>query len=500
MKTKIDIAVIGLGVMGANMALNLAERRFSIAAFDTNEARRCDIVKRHQPLSAAALTTVASVAELIDQLATPRCIILSVPAGPIVDVICRDLLAAGLQVDDIVVDTGNSEWRDSINRAKRYAGKFNFFTCAISGGEMGARFGPSLMPSGDKSVWQQLKPVWQAMAAKIDPVTGIEIVRSQVDQPLPEGEPCAEYIGPIGSGHFVKMVHNGIEYADMQMIAEIVQFMRQILTMSATEVSAVFSQWNKGKLQSYLIEITADILQAVDSKTGEPLVDVIMDQASQKGTGNWTAREALALGVPATAITASVFARCLSTQKSIRQISAAQLTGPIISTDDKTRWIDKLADALYCSKICSYAQGFELMSAAEKEHNWRLDYVSIAKIWRGGCVIRAHFLDDISKAYHVEPELLNLMLAERFTDSLAQSQLSWREVLTKAIMQGMPMPAISAAISYYDCYREADSSASLIQAMRDYFGGHTYCRKDRDSKQSFHYDWHFGGGEQTAEH
>ncbi|MFT4835150.1 MAG: 6-phosphogluconate dehydrogenase [Psychromonas sp.] len=500
MKTKIDIAVIGLGVMGANMALNLAERRFSIAAFDTNEARRCDIVKRHQPLSAAALTTVASVAELIDQLATPRCIILSVPAGPIVDVICRDLLAAGLQVDDIVVDTGNSEWRDSINRAKRYAGKFNFFTCAISGGEMGARFGPSLMPSGDKSVWQQLKPVWQAMAAKVDPVTGIEIVRSQVDQPLPEGEPCAEYIGPIGSGHFVKMVHNGIEYADMQMIAEIVQFMRQILTMSATEVSAVFSQWNKGKLQSYLIEITADILQAVDSKTGEPLVDVIMDQASQKGTGNWTAREALALGVPATAITASVFARCLSTQKSIRQISAAQLTGPIISTDDKTRWIDKLADALYCSKICSYAQGFELMSAAEKEHNWRLDYVSIAKIWRGGCVIRAHFLDDISKAYHVEPELLNLMLAERFTDSLAQSQLSWREVLTKAIMQGMPMPAISAAISYYDCYREADSSASLIQAMRDYFGGHTYCRKDRDSKQSFHYDWHFGGGEQTAEH
>jgi 6-phosphogluconate dehydrogenase len=500
MKTKIDIAVIGLGVMGANMALNLAERRFSIAAFDTNEARRCDIVKRHQPLSAAALTTVASVAELIDQLATPRCIILSVPAGPIVDIICRDLLAAGLQVDDIVVDTGNSEWRDSINRAKRYAGKFNFFTCAISGGEMGARFGPSLMPSGDKSVWQQLKPVWQAMAAKVDPVTGIEIVRSQVDQPLPEGEPCAEYIGPIGSGHFVKMVHNGIEYADMQMIAEIVQFMRQILTMSATEVSAVFSQWNKGKLQSYLIEITADILQAVDSKTGEPLVDVIMDQASQKGTGNWTAREALALGVPATAITASVFARCLSTQKSIRQISAAQLTGPIISTDDKTRWIDKLADALYCSKICSYAQGFELMSAAEKEHNWRLDYVSIAKIWRGGCVIRAHFLDDISKAYHVEPELLNLMLAERFTDSLAQSQLSWREVLTKAIMQGMPMPAISAAISYYDCYREADSSASLIQAMRDYFGGHTYCRKDRDSKQSFHYDWHFGGGEQTAEH
>jgi 6-phosphogluconate dehydrogenase len=500
MKTKIDIAVIGLGVMGANMALNLAERGFSLAAFDTNEARRRDTVKRHQALSAATLTTVTDLSELIDQLATPRCIVLSVPAGAIVDIICRDLLAAGLQQDDIVVDTGNSQWRDSIDRAQTYTGKFNFFTCAISGGEMGARFGPSLMPSGDNKVWQQLKPMWQAMSAKVDPVTGIEIVRSQVDHPLPEGEPCAEYIGPIGSGHFVKMVHNGIEYADMQMIAEIVQFMRQILAMSAAEVGAVFRRWNKGKLQSYLVEITADILQAVDSKSGQPLIDVIMDQASQKGTGNWTAREALALGVPTTAITASVFARCLSTKKAIRQIGAAQLTGPIISTADKALWVDKLADALYCSKICSYAQGFELMSAAAKEHNWTLDYVSIAKIWRGGCVIRAHFLDDISKAYRVEPGLLNLMLAKRFTDSLAQSQLAWREVLSKAIMQGMPMPAISAAISYYDCYREADSSASLIQAMRDYFGGHTYRRKDQDSRQSFHYDWHFGGGEQTAGH
>ncbi|MFT7053983.1 MAG: 6-phosphogluconate dehydrogenase [Psychromonas sp.] len=500
MNTKTDIAVIGLGVMGANMALNLTERGFSIAAFDTNEARRHDTVKRHQSLSAAKLKTVADLSELISQLATPRCIVLSVPAGAIVDIICQDLLAAGLQPDDIVVDTGNSEWRDSIDRAQTYQGKFNFFTCAISGGEVGARFGASLMPSGDKKVWQQLKPMWQAISAKVDPVTGVEIARTRVDQPLPEGEPCAEYIGPIGSGHFVKMVHNGIEYADMQMIAEIVQFMRQILAMSASEVGAVFSRWNKGKLQSYLIEITADILQAVDPKTGQPLVDVILDQAGQKGTGNWTAREALALGVPATAISASVFARCLSTQKAIRQIGAAQLTGPAISTEDKALWIDKLADALYCSKICSYAQGFELMSAAEKEHNWTFDYVSIARIWRAGCVIRAHFLDDISKAYQAEPELLNLMLAERFSDGLAKSQLAWREVLSKAIMQGMPMPSISAAMSYYDGYREADSSASLIQAMRDYFGGHTYRRKDQDPKQSFHYDWHFNGGEQKAEH
>lgn len=500
MNTKTDIAVIGLGVMGANMALNLAERGFSIAAFDTNEARRRDTVKRHQTLSAAKLQAVADLPELISQLAAPRCIILSVPAGDIVDIICQDLLAAGLQPDDIVVDTGNSQWRDSIDRAQTYKGKFNFFTCAISGGEVGARFGPSLMPSGDQKIWQQLKPICQAISAKVDPVTGIEIARTRVEQPLPEGEPCAEYIGPIGSGHFVKMVHNGIEYADMQMIAEVVQFMRQILAMSAAEVGVVFSRWNRGKLQSYLIEITAEIMQVVDPKTGQPLVDVIMDQASQKGTGNWTAREALALGVPATAITASVFARCLSTQKAIRQIGAAQLTGPAISTADKALWIDKLADALYCSKICSYAQGFELMSAAEKEHKWTLDYVSIAKVWRAGCVIRAHFLDDIAKAYQAEPELLNLMLAKRFSDGLAKSQLSWREVLSKAIMQGMPMPAIGAAMSYYDCYREADSSASLIQAMRDYFGGHTYRRKDQDPKQSFHYDWHFDGGEQTAEH
>jgi 6-phosphogluconate dehydrogenase len=281
----------------------------------------------------------------------------------------------------------------------------------------------------------------------------------------------------------------------MQMIAEVVQFMRQILAMSATEVAEVFSKWNKGKLKSYLIEITANILKVVDQKTGQPLVDVIMDQAGQKGTGNWTAREALELGVPANAIAESVFARCLSTQKAIRQVAAKQLTGPTLSIEDQNVWIDKLADALYCSKICSYAQGFELMTAAEKEHNWTLDYVSIAKIWRAGCVIRASFLNDISNAYQDQPALLNLMLAQRFTNDLAEGQLAWREVLTKAIMQGMPMPTIGAAMSYYDCYRESDSSASLIQAMRDYFGGHTYRRKDQGINQRFHYDWHFSDGE-----
>ncbi|WP_392340696.1 NADP-dependent phosphogluconate dehydrogenase [Moritella marina] len=500
MNNNIDIAVIGLGVMGANMALNLAERGFSVAAFDINEARRTDIVKRHQPLTAAKLIAVADLAELIQQLDTPRRIVLSVPAGPVVDIICNDLIAAGLEASDIVVDTGNSQWRDSIARADSYAGKFNFFTCAISGGEVGARFGPSLMPSGDKAAWEWLKPMWQAMSAKVDPVTGVEIARTKVEQPLPEGEPCAEYIGPIGSGHFVKMVHNGIEYADMQMIAEVVQFMRQILGMSAVEVGEVFSEWNKGKLQSYLIEITGNILKVVDEATGKPMVDLIMDQAGQKGTGNWTAREALELGVPANAIAESVFARCLSTQKSIRQVGATKLAGPAVSIEDRNVWLEKLSDALYCSKICSYAQGFELMTAAEKEHNWTLDYVAIAKIWRAGCVIRAHFLDDISKAYQAEPELLNLMLAERFTNTLAESQMAWREVLAKAIMQGMPMPSISAAMSYYDCYREADSSASLIQAMRDYFGGHTYRRKDQDASQSFHYDWHFGTGEHKAQH
>lgn len=500
MKTKIDIAVIGLGVMGANMALNLAERGFSVVAFDVNEERRHDIIKRHKPLRAAKLMTVEDLSELINQLSTPRRIVLSVPAGPIVDIICQDLMAAGLEPADVVVDTGNSQWRDSIARGQSYTDKFNFFTCAISGGELGARFGPSLMPSGDKAAWQRLKPMWQAISARVDPISGYEIARTQVDQPLPEGEPCAEYIGPIGSGHFVKMVHNGIEYADMQMIAEIVQFMRQILAMSAPEVGAVFSQWNKGKLQSYLIGITADILQTIDPKTGQPLVDMILDQAGQKGTGSWTAREALELGVPANAIAASVFARFLSTQKKVRQIGAVQLTGPIIRTEAKAEWIDKLADALYCSKICSYAQGFELMSAADKENNWILDYVSIAKIWRAGCVIRANFLNDIANAYQTEPNLINLMLAERFTDSLAKSQLAWREVLAKAVMQGMPMLAISAAMGYYDCYREADSSASLIQAMRDYFGSHTYARKDQDTKQHFHYDWHFGSGEHLVEH
>ncbi|MDX2321922.1 MAG: NADP-dependent phosphogluconate dehydrogenase, partial [Moritella sp.] len=373
-----DIAVIGLGVMGANMALNFTERGFSVAAFDIDQARRNDIIRRHQPLTAAKLMAVKDLASLIEQLATPRRVVLSVPAGPVVEIICQDLLAAGLELDDIVVDTGNSEWRDSVARAQSYAGKFNFFTCAISGGEVGARFGPSLMPSGDHAIWLLLKPMLQAISAKVDPLTGIEVARTKVEQPLPEGEPCADYIGPIGSGHFVKMVHNGIEYADMQMIAEIVQFMRQILAMSAAEVAEVFSQWNNGKLQSYLIEITANILKVVDQPTGLPLVDVIMDQAGQKGTGNWTAREALQLGVPANAIAESVFARCLSTQKAIRQVAATQLAGPSVSIEDKNIWIDKLGDALYCAKICSYAQGFELMSAAQKEHNWTFDYVSIA--------------------------------------------------------------------------------------------------------------------------
>ncbi|WP_022942351.1 NADP-dependent phosphogluconate dehydrogenase [Psychromonas hadalis] len=500
MKDKFDIAVIGLGVMGANMTLNLAERGFSVVAFDINIERCDDLVNRHKSLTGKEIVTVTDLSELLLQLDSPRRIILSVPAGVIVDSICQDLLSAGLLEDDIVVDTGNSQWRDSIKRGEQYTGKFNFFTCAISGGEVGARFGPSLMASGDKIAWDILKPMWQAISAKIDPVTGVEIARTQVNQPLPEGEPCADYIGPLGAGHFVKMVHNGIEYADMQMIAETVHFMRKILNMSVAEVGAVFDQWNKGKLQSYLIEITGNILKVVDPRTKQPLLDLIMDQASQKGTGNWTAREALELGVPANAIAESVFARCLSTQKAVRLVGAELLSGPKLNKEDKKYWIDKLEDALYCSKICSYAQGFELFSAAEKEHNWTLDYVAIANIWRGGCVIRAYFLDDIAKAYQAEPQLANLMFAQRFNQTLASNQLAWREVLAKAIMQGIPMPASSAAMSYYDSYREADSSANLIQAMRDYFGGHTYRRKDCDANQSFHYDWHFGGGEQAVKH
>ena len=500
MQVQKDIAVIGLGVMGANMALNLAERGFSVVAFDTNPLRSQALLTQHQSLTAAPLQTVQDLTQLMAQLTTPRRIVLSVPAGPIVDIICQDLITAGLAPDDVVVDTGNSQWRDSITRHQAYVNKFHFFTCAISGGEQGARFGPSLMPSGDKAAWQQLKPMWQAISAKVDPVTGAEIARTHVEQPLPEGEPCAEYIGPIGSGHFVKMVHNGIEYADMQMIAETVQFMRQILAMSAVEVADIFNQWNKGKLQSYLIGITADILRTVDPKTGQPMVDVILDQAGQKGTGNWTAREALELGVPANAIAASVFARCLSTQKKTRTIGASQLAGPKVQAKDKALWIDKLADALYCSKICSYAQGFELMSAADKEYNWQLDYVVIAKIWRAGCVIRATFLNDIAEAYQNQPKLPNLMLAERFSNDLAKGQLAWRQVLTEAIGQGLPMLTTSSAIGYYDSYREADSSASLIQAMRDYFGSHTYQRKDQDITQHFHFDWHFGQGEQTLNH
>ena len=490
-----DIGFIGAGVMGKNLILNLADNGYRVCAFDLDHSRLDALLEQDrqergdQP---ARVEVCTSYTELLSRVKAPHLVILSVPAGAPVDDVCNKLLDAGLQADDIVIDTGNSLWTDSVERCKRYEGKLIFFTTAVSGGEVGARFGPSLMPSGDPYAWARIEPVWHAIAAKVDPASGQPIERFEPGNPVKEGEPCAAYIGPIGSGHFVKMVHNGIEYADMQMICEVYDVMRSALEMSPQEIAAVFREWNKGVLNSYLIDISAEVLDTVDSDTGKPLVDVILDRAGQKGTGLWTAVSSLEVGCPAPSIAEAVFARSLSTRKVLRTRAAKKLTGPAVtpvSEERKEEVIGQLHDALYCAKICVYAQGFDLMKLAAREQGWALNFAEIARIWRAGCIIRAVFLQSISDAYERDTKLSNLLLDDFFIEQIASNQGNWRRAVADATIGGIPVPALSSALSYYDAFRRESVPANLLQAQRDFFGAHTFSRTDRPEQEKYHVLW-----------
>jgi 6-phosphogluconate dehydrogenase len=479
-----DIAIIGLGVMGKSLTLNLLENSFRVSGYDANEATKNrtaqaiagegDFAQRYQDCS--------DLKALMDSLNTPRILALSVPAGKIVDQVIDQLLAHGLQADDIVIDTGNSLWTDSIERTELYRGRCKFFTTAVSGGEQGARFGPSLMASGDADVWQRVMPMWHAIAAKIDP-------QGQALPALAQGEPCAAYIGPAGSGHFVKMVHNGIEYADMQLICEAYQLLKDIGGLTSAEIGRVFARWNDGVLNSYLIEISADILQQTDPASGKPLVEMIRDKAGQKGTGLWTATHAMESGCPAPTIVQAVISRASSAQATLRQSLASLYPAASRSQDSSEAFVNAVHDALYCAKICAYAQGFSLMALTAREQNWSLNFAEIARIWRGGCIVRAAFLQSIAVAFDRQPSLDNLLSDDFFRTEINQRQTQWRFVASQICQQAVSAPATLSALSYFDAMTEAVSSANLLQAQRDYFGAHSYQRIDQAEEKSYHFNW-----------
>ena len=487
------IGFIGLGVMGKNLVLNLVDNGYEVAAFDldTNKVNdaiaqaNTEVPERQQPIHACS-----SLNELLEQLPSPRTIFVSVPAGDAVDTVCRHLIDAGVEVDDIVVDTGNSLWTDTCDRESNYKEHFTFFSTAVSGGEVGARFGPSLMPSGDQKAWSRLRPIMEAIAAKVDATTGLPIERREPGNPVTEGEPCATYIGDSGAGHYVKMVHNGIEYADMQLICEVYHFMRHAMHMTPSEIASVFREWSHGPLHSYLIEISAEVLDQQDEYSGKPLVDVILDKAGQKGTGLWTAVSALQIGTPAPTLTNAVFARSLSTLKSIRLDASKVLPGPTGFRLEvpKDKLIEQLHDALYCAKICAYAQGYQLMQMAAKEHGWTLDLSSISKIWRAGCIIRAAFLQPISAAFQRNSDLPSLLMDPFFSETLGKHQGNWRAIVAQSALAGIPAGAISSALAYYDSFRTEVLPANLLQGQRDYFGAHTFERTDRDDGK-YHVRW-----------
>lgn len=492
---KCDIGFVGAGVMGKNLILNLADHGYRVAAFDLDHKKLESVIQQdvlETDGKGGRVVACSSYTELLAKLSSPHLVILSVPAGKPVDDVCLKLIDAGIRADDIIVDTGNSLWTDTVRREKTYEGKFIFFSTAVSGGEVGARFGPSLMPSGDPYAWTRIEPVWRAIAAKVDPTTGRPIERFEPGNPVTEGESCATYIGPSGSGHYVKMVHNGIEYADMQLICEVYQVMRDALGMTAVQVAEVFKEWNQGILNSYLMEISAQVLATKDSETGLPLVDVILDKAGQKGTGLWTAVSSLELGCPAPTISEAVFARSISTLKEQRVTASTLLAGPVQDKPTEAMRdlaIKQLHDALYCAKICVYAQGFDLMKTAAAEHGWQLNFAEIAKIWRAGCIIRAVFLQSITDAYERDDELANLLVDPFFAKQISVYQMNWRRAVADATLLGVPVAALSSALSYYDSYRTAVLPANLLQGQRDYFGAHTFERTDKAKGKFFHVDW-----------
>jgi 6-phosphogluconate dehydrogenase len=485
-----DVGLIGLAVMGENLALNMADHGYRVAVYNRTTAVMEKFVAGHRD-TPGGLVGAAALADFVAALKKPRKILILVKAGAPVDAVVEQLLGVGVEPDDIVVDCGNSLWTDTIRREKQYADRCRLFGSGVSGGEVGARFGPSLMPGGHPASWEHLRPIWEAIAAKVDPKTGKPLEDWAPGKPVTGGEPCTAYIGPNGAGHYVKMVHNGIEYIDMQLISEAYHLLTALGGMTPDRLSEVFGEWNQKELGSYLIEITADILKQRDpARPTRFFVDAVLDAAGQKGTGKWTSVNALDMGIPANAIAEAVFARCLSSLKEERVAAAQVLKGPPTPyRGSRPKLVEAVRRALYSSKICAYAQGFQLMAAAQKEYDWALDFGTIAAIWRGGCIIRARFLQKITEAYRRDPGLVNLMLDPYFKRALAAGQASWREVVALAVRHGVPVPAFGSALSYFDGYRSARLPANLLQAQRDYFGAHTYERVDAPRGKFFHVDW-----------
>ena len=478
-----DIGLIGLAVMGQNLVLNMANHGHSVAVYNRTTATTEDFIASlpGEGIDKVHAGTVDRVkgypelAELCANLKRPRKVMLMVKAGPAVDAVV-DAIKPHLEPGDVIIDGGNSYFVDTNRRYEQLTAEgFLFVGAGVSGGEEGALKGPSIMPGGSKEAWPLVKPIMQDIAAKVGP---------------DHDQPCCEWVGPAGAGHYVKMVHNGIEYGDMQLICESYFLLKHALGLSNAELYDVFASWNRGVLASYLIEITRDIFSAKDPDGSGDLVDSILDVAKQKGTGKWMAQHALDLGVPTTLITEAVYARCLAAQKDERVRAAEVLTGPDGRYDgDRDGFVAAVGDALYASKLVSYAQGYVQMRAAAAEFGWDLAYGDIALMWRGGCIIRSVFLDDIKAAFDKNPALENLLLDDFFRDAIGKSQAAWREVVQVGVRLGIPMPGFTAALSYYDGYRQSRLPANLLQAQRDYFGAHTYERVDRPRGETFHSEW-----------
>jgi 6-phosphogluconate dehydrogenase len=477
--SKADIAVVGLAVMGENLILNMESKGFTVACFNRTVSKVDDFMNGRA--KGKNIIGCQSVEDMVANLKTPRKVMVMVKAGKPVDLLIDQVLPH-LEDGDIIIDGGNSYFPDTIRRTEYVESKGKLYIgTGVSGGEEGALLGPSIMPGGSPKAWDAVKPIFQKICAQTD-----------------TGEPCCDWVGENGAGHFVKMVHNGIEYGDMQMICETYQMMTQGLGLSNEQMHEVFSEWNEGELDSYLIEITRDILGYKD-EDGRAVVDVILDTAGQKGTGKWTAVAALDTGQPLTLVTEAVFARCLSALKDERVAASKVLNGPNKAFEgDKSLMIDDLKKALYASKIVSYAQGYQLMRAAAAEYGWNLNNGGIALIWRGGCIIRSVFLGKIKEAFDKNPELSNLLLDPFFTEAVEKAQDAWRRVIIAAVDMGVPMPAISSALAYYDGYRAERLPANLLQAQRDYFGAHTYERLDKPRGEFFHTNWTGRGGSTAA--
>ena len=463
-----DVGLIGLAVIGRNLALNLSDHDYTVAVY--NRSAEVTAAFLAGPAQGRSIQGCNNLNALIAALKKPRCLLLLIRAGAAVDAVIQQLLPL-LDADDIIIDLGNSHYADSERRCKELTAKRILFVgSGISGGAAGARHGASIMPGGADSAWPTIAPMLQAIAAKVD------------------GQPCCQWLGGGGAGHYVKMVHNGIEYGDMQLIAEAYQLLHRGLGMSHDAMAAVFERWNDGELNSYLIQITGDILAFRDDQN-QPLVEQVLDVAEQKGTGKWTATAGLSSGVPVSLTAAAVFARCLSAYKQQREHAATVLSGPSgrLSTDT-TAFVSDLGQALYAAKIISYAQGFMLLQAASRQYRWDLNLSAIALLWRSGCIIRSRFLGDVGSAFEQAPDL-NLLLSAVFSQALGQTQGGWRRIVAQATLAGLPIPALSSALSFYDSYRRPRLPTNLIQAQRDYFGAHTYERIDRPRGQFFHTDW-----------